>query len=71
MTSESLVETGHDVEVSPNIVEHDYDKSNKSSTAGKPEFKDTESACTKNNNLLEGINLVVESDQPSEQESSS
>lgn len=48
--------------ISSNIAEHDDDDKsiNKSYTAGKPEFADTESASTKNNNLLEGINPVVE-----------
>lgn len=39
-------------------VEHDDDKSNKSSTANKPELKDTESASTRNNNLLEYLNPI-------------
>ena len=53
VTSESLMKTGHNAEVSSNIVECDNDKSiNKSSIAGKPYLKDTESASTRNNNLL-------------------
>ena len=66
------METSHDTEVPPNIIEHYDDKSIiKSSTAGKPELKDTESASTRNNNLLEGINPIVENDKALEEEISS
>ena len=69
VTSESLMETGHNAEVPSNIVERDNDKStNKSSTAGKPELKDTESASTTNNSLLEGVNPVAENDKPLEED---
>ena len=69
VTSELLMETGHDAEVSSNIVEHDDDKSiNKSSTAGKPELKDTKSTSTRNNNSLEGVIPVVENDKTLEEE---
>ena len=71
MTSESLTKAGHDAEVSSNIVEHGGDKSNQSSTAGEPELKDTESAFTRNSNLLNGINPVVENDKSPEEEISS
>ena len=72
MTSELLVETGHNAEVSSNIVECDDDKSiNKSSIADKPELKDTKSASTRTNSLLEGVNPVVENDKPPEEEISS
>ena len=67
VTSESLMETGHNAEVSSNVVECYNDKSiNKSSTASKPDLNDTESASTGNNNLLEGVNPVVENDKPPE-----
>ena len=71
MTSESLTEAGHDAEVSSNTVEQGGDKSNKSSTASEPELKDTESAFTRNSNLLDGINPVVENDKSPEEEISS